>query len=111
MLLAWPAWAMLTILLSRARSLQPSFVGGISPLTGPLAAATLQLSEKAGSLLRSAGLPTGGRSSVTTAFVVISAAAGIGIAVVVIGTIFTLRSKTSSRQKCCCKFTSPYVMY
>lgn len=91
-LLAWPTWAMLTILLSRAKSLQPSFIGSVSPLTGPLAAGALQLSEKAGSLLRSAGSPAEGHSSATAAFVVISAAAVIATVIVITGMIFDLLS-------------------
>ncbi|KAL3136280.1 hypothetical protein ABBQ32_007287 [Trebouxia sp. C0010 RCD-2024] len=94
MTLAWPMWAMLTILRSRTtfpQALQLSFIGKASPLqpplrmTGPLAAAALQLSEKAGTLLQSAGLPMQGNSFAIKAFVAISTAATIGTVILVIG--------------------------
>ncbi|KAL3152892.1 hypothetical protein ABBQ38_012199 [Trebouxia sp. C0009 RCD-2024] len=95
MLLAWPSWAMLTILRSRIsfrQSLQPSFNSSVPPLdsslqriTASLAATVLQLSEKAGTLLQSAGLPMHGHSFAIKAFVATSTAAAIGTVIVVLG--------------------------
>ncbi|KAL3136282.1 hypothetical protein ABBQ32_007289 [Trebouxia sp. C0010 RCD-2024] len=94
MTLAWPMWAMLTILRSRTtfpQALQLSFIGKASPLqpplgmTGPLAAAALQLSEKAGALLQSAGLLMQGNSFAIKAFAGISTAATISTVIVILG--------------------------
>ena len=94
MLVAWPTWAVLTILRSRINfplSLQPSFVGSVSPWTSSLAAGVLQLSEKAGFWLESTGWHMESHSFAFRVFVGISTATIVCTVVVVIGAIFNLR--------------------